>query len=324
MTPIRYDDYDIPRAEGGAPLGGSAVAWLMGLCVAVYFLQATLTGDDLMARWLGYASGDVSARRVWTVGTYMFVHGGLMHLALNLWTLWLFGPRVERAWGAGPFTWFYLWCGVGGWAAHALLQPAGGVLVGASAAILGVAVAYASRWPDDEVLFFGVVPMSVRWLVLFMALINITMAVMDAGSAGGTAYAAHIGGMLAGWVYLRAPRPGTLGRLRDGIASAPDYGDEPPRAVPKSGRTRERDARELDDIVAQSRAALARSRPSPERKSELRKAPPRETEGAAVRGVTARGALDAVLDKIAAEGMESLTADERLLLDTWSKKLREE
>ena len=52
----------------------------------------------------------------------MFVHGGLMHLALNMWTLWLFGPRVERAWGASTFTWFYLWCGVGGWAAHYMFQ----------------------------------------------------------------------------------------------------------------------------------------------------------------------------------------------------------
>jgi membrane associated rhomboid family serine protease len=280
----------------------------------VYFVQATLVGDDNMALLLGYAPGDLASRSLWTVGTYMFVHGGLLHLLLNMWTLWLFGPRVERAWGASTFTWYYLWCGLGGWAFHYMFQPNGGILVGASAAILGVAVAYASRWPDDEVLFFGVVPMKVKWLVAFMALINITMTVLDSGSTGGTAYAAHFGGMVAGWLYLRAPNVGSLDRLRSRIAPAPDYGDEPPRAVPKSGRPRERE-RETDDIVAQSKAAIARVRPSP-------KPQPQPATVATVAPAPST-ALDAVLDKIAAEGIESLTQAERMMLDEWSKRLRE-
>jgi len=252
MSYVTYDDYESSR-------GPSAVYWLIGLCVAVYFVQATLVGDANMANWLGYASGDLQSRSLWTLVTYMFVYGGLVHLLLNMWTLWLFGPRVERSWGASTFTWYYLWCGLGGWAFHAMFQPNAGILVGASAAILGVAVAYASRWPDDEVLFFGVVPMKVKWLVVFMALINITMTVIDSGSTGGTAYAAHFGGMLAGWLYLRAPNVGSLDRFRSRIAPAPDYGDEPPRAVPKTSRPRERE-RETDDIVAQSKAAMARER----------------------------------------------------------------
>lgn len=305
MTYVTYDEFDAPRTP-------SAVYWLIGLCVGVYFVQATLVGDANMARWFGYSAGDLASRSLWTVVTYMFVHGGLMHLALNMWTLWLFGPRVERLWGASTFTWYYLWCGLGGWAFHYMFQGSGGTLVGASAAILGIAVAYASRWPDDEVLFFGVVPMKVRWLVVFMALINITMAVVDSGSLGGTAYAAHIGGMVAGWIYLRAPGAGSLDRFRRGIASTPDYGDETPRAVPKSGaRPRERD-REIDDIVAQSKAAVTRVRPSaPARPAPAVATPP-----------SPQTDFDAVLDKIAAEGIDSLTADERRLLDEWSRQLR--
>ncbi|AMW06376.1 rhomboid family intramembrane serine protease [Gemmatimonas phototrophica] len=307
MSYVTYDEFETSRSP-------SAVYWLIGLCVAVYFVQATLVGDDNMARWLGYAPGDLASRSLWTVGTYMFVHGGLLHLLLNMWTLWLFGPRVERAWGASTFTWYYLWCGLGGWAFHYMFQPNGGILVGASAAILGVAVAYASRWPDDEVLFFGVVPMKVKWLVAFMALINITMTVLDSGSMGGTAYAAHFGGMMAGWLYLRAPNVGSLDRFRSRIAPAPDYGDEPPRAVPKSGRPRERE-RDTDDIVAQSKAAIARVRPSP-------KPQPQPATVATVAPAPST-ALDAVLDKIAAEGIESLTQAERMMLDEWSKRLRE-
>lgn len=304
MSYVTYDEFDSPRTP-------TAVYWLIGLCVGVYFVQETLVGTPNMTQWFGYSAGDLASRSMWTVVTYMFVHGGLMHLLLNMWTLWLFGPRVERAWGASTFTWYYLWCGLGGWAFHYMLQRGGGTLIGASAAILGIAVAYASRWPDDEVLFFGVVPMKVRWLVVFMALINITMAVVDSGTMGGTAYAAHIGGMVAGWVYLRAPGAGSLDRFRRRIAPAPDYGDEPPRAIPKtSSRPRER---EVDDIVAQSKAAVARVRPP---------AAPRQAPAPAPRAPNPSTALDAVLDKIAAEGMQSLTAAEKLLLDEWSRKLR--
>ncbi|WP_353266788.1 rhomboid family intramembrane serine protease [Gemmatimonas sp.] len=307
MSYVTYDEFETSRTP-------SAVYWLIGLCVAVYFVQATLVGDANMANGLGYASGDLAARKLWTIGTYMFVHGGLMHLLLNMWTLWLFGPRVERSWGASTFTWYYLWCGLGGWAFHYMFQPNGGVLVGASAAILGVAVAYASRWPDDEVLFFGVVPMKVKWLVAFMALINITMTVLDSGSAGGTAYAAHFGGMVAGWLYLRAPNVGSLDRFRSRIAPAPDYGDEPPRAVPKTSRPRERE-RETDDIVAQSKAAMSRVRPA-------QKPQPQQAPVATVAPAPST-ALDAVLDKIAAEGIDSLTPAERMMLDEWSKRLRD-
>lgn len=302
-----YEDFEQPRTS-------TAVYWLIGLCVGVYFVQATLVGDTNMTRWFGYAAGDLESRSYWTLVTYMFVHGGLAHLALNMWTLWLFGPRVERAWGSSTFTWYYLWCGFAGWVGHFMFQGQGGVLVGASAAILGVAVAYASRWPDDEVLFFGIVPMKVRWLVAFLAVTNIAMAVLSHGSMGGVAYAAHLGGMLGGWIYLRAPSSQSIDRFRRRISPAPDYGDDTPRPVPRNtSRPRERDAREVDDIVAQSKAAIARSRPAVP-----------QAAAPTVTATSTSAAMDAVLDKIAAEGMQSLTTAERLLLEEWSKKLREQ
>ena len=304
MATATYDEFESSRSP-------SAVYWLIGLCVGVFFVQNTLVGDVNMANALGYSPGDIAARSLWTVGTYMFVHGGLMHLALNMWTLWLFGPRVERAWGASTFVWFYLWCGLGGWAAHYMFQNEGGTLIGASAAILGVAVAYASRWPDDEVYLFGVVPMKVRWLVALMAAMNIVMAVIDQGSLGGTAYVAHLGGMAAGWIYLRAPNTQSLDRFRRRIEPAPDYGDESPRPIPKtSSRPRERDT---EDIVAQSKAAVSRTR---------RPAPTPRVAPVAVAEKPST-ALDAVLDKIASDGMGSLTVAEKLLLDEWSQRLRD-
>lgn len=301
MTTATYDEFEMSRTP-------SAVYWLIGLCVGVFFVQTTLVGDVNMANALGYSPGDMASRNYWTIATYMFVHANLTHLALNLWTLWLFGPRVERAWGSSTFTWFYLWCGLGGWAAHYMFQQGGGPLVGASAAIIGVSVAYAARWPNDEVLFFGVVPMKVKWLVVMMTLLNVVMAIYDRGSMGGTAYAAHVGGIVAAVAYLSL-KGQSLDRFRRGIAPAPDYGDESPRPVPKSSaRPRER---EVDDIVAQSKAAVSRARPTPTPRS----APTAVAEQPST-------ALDAVLDKIASEGMASLTTAEKMLLDEWSSRLR--
>lgn len=310
-------------ARHGAP----AVSWLIGLSVAVAFLQATLTGDALMREWLGYHATDLHDRRVWTVVTYMFVHGGLLHLAFNMYMLWVFGRRVERAWGSTMFTWFYLWCGVSGWAFHWIFTPRAGVLIGASAAILGVAVAYASRWPDHELYLFGIVPMKVRWFVVFLAVTSVALAVLNAGAVGGTAYAAHLGGMFGGWLYLKTPTAQGLETLRQRIAPAPDYGDEPPRVVPPRGAGRPRPSPDIDDVVAKSKAATAKTQ-SPA-KSRTPVAPPRTAvppddapagPGSADRLM--RAALDALLDKIADQGMHALTERERTQLQELSRRLR--
>ncbi|MBC8090288.1 MAG: rhomboid family intramembrane serine protease [Phycisphaerae bacterium] len=285
-----------------------AVHWIIGLCVAVFFVQETVVNQQLVQCALGYATGDLGRRQLWKVFTYMFVHGDFLHLALNMITFWIFGPRVERAWGSSSFTWFFLWCGLGGWLFHYIFGGQG-VLMGASAAILGVAVAYASRWPDEEVLLFMMVPMKVKWFVGFMIALNLVMMYLRRDAEGGTAWAAHMGGIAAGFVYMRLPNAQSLDRFRRRIAPAPEYGDEPPRAVPKtSSRPRERD---VDDIVAQSKAAVARVRP----------ATPVAAPQIAAPAVTA-SAVDVVLDKIAAHGLESLTAAERLVLEEMSRKLR--
>lgn len=270
--------YDPTGGDAGLPRSGTAippaVLWLVAANVAVAFLQLTVQRD--LPELMGFAGGAVAATGAWwTAVTYMFVHAGFWHLALNLYTLWVFGPRLERAWGTKAFTAFYLWCGLGGAAAHAVFTRGPSLLVGASAAIFGVLLAYALRWPDDEALFFGVVPMKVWWLVAFLAAINVVMGVLDvsAGSAtGGTAHLAHLGGFVFAALWLFRPAAPDVDRLRQRVAPAPDIVDGLPRAVPRSA-PRDRDARgrdaqvrergsAADQAVEQSRALTARP-PSP-------------------------------------------------------------
>ena len=285
-----------------------AVQWLIALNVAVFLLQLTLVSPADMQRALGFEARDLP-HAWWTAFTYMFVHGGFWHLALNMYTLWVFGPRVEHSWSAGGFTRYYVLCGLGGFVAHLLFFHSA-LLVGASAAIFGVMYAYAKQWPDDEVLFFGVVPMKVKWLVALFVATNLVMGVLSLNAGSGTAYFAHLGGVAAGFLILRSSPAEGLARLRDRIAQVPDVPDEPPRAVPKSlPRTRERS--EIDDIVAKSKAMAAARRPvAPAPPAQVPAAPGKSEE------------LNLVLDKISEQGLESLTKAERRLLEEMSRKLR--
>lgn len=303
MTQPTTDNMDTPRLT-------RAVRWLIALNVAVFFVQLTTVGTANVQQWLGYAFEKELAAGWWTPFTYPFAHGGVWHLALSLYTLYLFGPRVERAWSAWELARFYVLCGLGGWLFH-LLFARGALLVGATAAVLGVAVAYAIRWPDDEIVVFGTFPMRVRPLVGLVIAVNLVAGMAVAGEGGGIAYLAHLGGPVAGWLFLRSSTGPSLERLRQRVSPLPDLPDEPPRAVPRSlPRSRERE-REIDDIVAQSNAAL-RQRPAPA-------SPP-----VASRPAPTRADLNSVLDKISQHGMESLTSEELQLLEEKSRELRRE
>ena len=301
MSYSSADEQDYPRIT-------PAVQWLIAINVVIFFLQLTVVKSDAMMSALGFELTDLE-RSWWSIFTYMFVHAGFWHLAVNMYMLWLFGPRVEHAWSPGAFARFFVWCGLGGWLFH-LVFDRSGLLVGASAAVLGVMLAYAMRWPNDEVYLFGIVPMKVKWLVAFLAAINLLQGMVVTGIGGARpAYLAHLGGLAFAWLYLRTPSAQSLDRLRQRISQVPDMQDEPPRAIPRSLPRRER-AQEVDEIVTKSKAALAKRPAAPA--SSVRGKPQTRTSDQ----------LDVVLDKISEQGLESLTAEERKLLDEMSKKLR--
>src|SRR5436853_379249 len=103
------DEPDYPRIT-------PAVQWLIGASVLVFLLQLTVVSPSDMQRLLGFEVRDLPTGW-WKAFTYMFVHAGFWHLALNMYMLFAFGPRVEHAWGSGGFVRYYLLCGLGAFAA---------------------------------------------------------------------------------------------------------------------------------------------------------------------------------------------------------------
>lgn len=137
--------------------------------------------------------------RPWTAVTYMFLHGGLWHLAFNMIALYFFGPRLEVRLGGGRFLALYFVAGLSATLLSWLFAP-GSAIIGASGAVFGVMVGFARYWPRDRIYIWGVLPIEARWLVGIMA----GMALMGGLGYGeaGIAHFAHLGGFLGGWAFL--------------------------------------------------------------------------------------------------------------------------
>lgn len=293
---------------------------LLGISVAMLVLQWTIVSNADAFAVLGFQDGSLQ-RSLWSAATYMFVHFGAWHLLLNMYALVVFGPRLEAAMGTRAFALYFLWCGLGGAMFH-LLFVRTGVLIGASAAVFGIMFAYWQQWPRDEVALFGALPMRAWTLVVALIVANLAFGVLsmsDPANAAVTgerwAYLAHLGGLAFGWLYFRTPPATSLDRLRQRISPAPDYQDElPPRAIPRTLPRARAQRDEVDEIVAKSKAVAAQKRPV----ARAVVTPVRTTR-------EARAAeLDRVLDKISSSGLESLSTDERTVLDEMAKQLRGE
>jgi len=136
----------------------------------------------------------------WTPLTYMFIHGGFSHLFFNMFGLVVFGPRLEERLGSNSFIKFYLVAGLGGAVFSFIFAPYGAV-IGASGAIFGVMLGFARYWPRDEIYIWGILPIQAR--VLALILIATSLYMSFAGSSSNVAHFAHLGGLGAGWLYLR-------------------------------------------------------------------------------------------------------------------------
>jgi membrane associated rhomboid family serine protease len=157
-----------------------------------------------------------------TLITSMFMHGGLMHILGNMWFLWIFGDNVEDVLGHVRYLIFYLVCGILASLAHVFATAAlsGDKLIpslGASGAISGVLAGYVFLFPRRRVtvILFRIitdVPAYMAIGIWFLFQLIAGLGMFGGGSqVGGVAYAAHLGGFVAGLVLVK---PFTLGRPR--------------------------------------------------------------------------------------------------------------
>ncbi|MEZ4651112.1 MAG: rhomboid family intramembrane serine protease [Candidatus Eisenbacteria bacterium] len=186
-------------------MGGSlatAVRMLMAWNVIVFLLQLLMRGS------LEGIFGLVPARVwgegwIWQIVTYMFLHGGFLHIFFNMLALWMFGSELEFLWGTRRFVQYYFLCGIGG-AILTLLTSAHGTpypTIGASAAVFGILLAYGVTFPNRPILLYFLFPIPAKYFVMIFGLLELYSSL--SGARSGVAHWAHVGGLLTGLILLK-------------------------------------------------------------------------------------------------------------------------
>jgi membrane associated rhomboid family serine protease len=147
----------------------------------------------------------------YTLLTYMFLHGDIIHLGSNMLFLWVFGDNVEDAMGHVKYLVFYIACGIAGALAHAYMLPTSPLpLIGASGAVAGVIAAYLLLHPRVLVwvLVFRIIPLKISAAWVLGAWVATQILMVFINQPNQIAWWAHIGGLAAGAiliVFLRRP-----------------------------------------------------------------------------------------------------------------------
>jgi membrane associated rhomboid family serine protease len=188
--------------------------------VAVFLLQSVAPGIVVpLALWplAASASGVGASFGPWQLLTYAFLHGGLVHLAFNMFALYMFGGAIEQVFGPRRYLIYYLVAVVSAAVSQLIVSAMmGGIYptVGASGGVFGLLLAYAIYFPHSRVmLLFPPIPMPARVFVVVYAVIELYLGVT--GTQAGVAHFAHLGGMIGGFIMLRYWRSSATIRRRD-------------------------------------------------------------------------------------------------------------
>lgn len=221
--------------------------------VGAFFLQETMPA---LARNFVFVPREVLIHP-WSIVTYMFLHGGFTHILFNMLALFFFGPRVEDRLGSREFLILYFLSGIAGALLSTVLS--GAALIGASAGVFGVMLAFAYYWPDAPIHIWGIIPVPARMLVIITTVISLWAGFT--GSRSGVAHFAHLGGYAGAFLYLKWLERGRTSFKRKASAAPPARSAdiERYRAIDRTklhAVNREEVDRILDKISAQGIGAL--------------------------------------------------------------------
>jgi membrane associated rhomboid family serine protease len=285
---MRQPDYQRPRL--------SFTVALLAVCAVVFIVECIFCGyPPLFARdnYFALSVDGLKHGFVWQLLTYQFMHAGLMHIFLNGWAIYVFGRAIEETLGGRKFLILFLTSGVVGGLFQALagwIWPDyfGGAVVGASAGAFGLVAAFAVLFPERELtlLLFLVLPLRLRAKMLLIG--SAALAVFGLIFHGDNiANAAHLGGMLAGIIFIRQFIQGRW----------PQWNFSSRRAAPR-------------EFVAAGKG----------KKQFWQSSAAKPDEDLSADEFLQRE-VDPILDKISAHGIQSLTAREREVLEKARAKM---
>ena len=181
------------------------VKTILLLNIAVFILDELLDGQ--LGLYGGLYFYESPFFHVWQLVSYMFLHGGFMHLFFNLFALWMFGCIMERTWGVKRFLIYFFVCGIGAGLTQEVGQALGYIpsyarTIGASGAVYGILLSFGMVYPNEKLFIIPIpFPVKAKYLVFFYALLELFESL---GMRDGVAHAAHLGGMLFGAILILA------------------------------------------------------------------------------------------------------------------------
>ncbi len=283
------DRYYMRRTPFDSRRSVTVVLLLVNVAVFVSQLVIERVADVPFARWFYLSLDGLAHGYVWQLLTYAFLHAGPLHLLFNCWAIYVFGQDVEQALGRKAFLTLYFGSAILGGLLQlgfgAFMRVFAAPVVGASAAAFGLAAAFAMLFPDRILLLFFIIPMRAKYLLLLSAAIAL-LGILRPGD--NVAHAAHLGGMLTGMGFIRYAIHWNL-------------------RWPRFPRARRRQPRQLVKVGSAKTRLWRASKGTTD--ADL---PPEEFLSREV---------DPILDKISAQGIQSLTERERRILEAARQKM---
>lgn len=277
------------RVRGWLDRFGSVVSLLIWMNVAVFVVQTIWQVGQrvgpaeitLFDRLFALSAPQLIRGFVWQPFTYMFLHADIWHILINMLLLWFLGREVEYFLGPRCFTRLYLMCGLAGAALWLAFNFRSDVpVLGASAAVLGCAIAFATLFPDREItlLLFFVLPIRMRARYLALIAVAVDAIPLLQRTQSNVAHLAHLGGMIIGYLYIKELGYGRMPVWLDRLHRAG-------RAFRPHRQPRKEEKLTREEFISQQ--------------------------------------VDPILDKIAREGMQSLTQRERKILESAKDQLQQ-
>jgi membrane associated rhomboid family serine protease len=181
-----------------------AIKILVSINFGIFLLQTIARTEGMFFPLFGLVPKLVwSEFMLWQPFTYLFFHGSIWHVLINMFVLWMFGSELERLWGKKHFLKFYFVTGVGAGLVTMIfglnsMTP----IVGASGAVYGVLLAYGLTYPNRTVYLYGIIPIKSLWFVIGIGVIAF-MSSFD--NVSQISHLTHLSGMLIGYLMLKRP-----------------------------------------------------------------------------------------------------------------------
>ena len=180
----------------------NAIKLLVSVNFGIFLLQSLSKSEMIFFQLFGLVPKLIwSEFMIWQPVTYLFFHGGIWHVLINMFVLWMFGSELERLWGKLRFLKYYFITGIGSGIITALLNLSSITPVdGASGAVFGVLMAYGITYPNRTIYLYGIIPIR---SMLFVIAVGLIAFVSSFDGTSRISHITHLSGMVIGYLILK-------------------------------------------------------------------------------------------------------------------------